>query len=391
MDHTPNAAEQALIAGLLEQFAFEPVPVRLTDTMLKKSIIDATDPLRALLRRAGLVDYAAMPQGEAGKVTLEVPFASAKAAERRTTSFYRPTTKKGDPRFWISKLPRDARPGDLLIMAFAGAELVAILLRGSLDSLARKAGTYLPRRFEERGRSERSVATLLDRLAPITGRWIRTKRAGPTGIGYTLETLLDLEANVRQDADFEGVELKAYRRGAEVGPGKLVSLFAKTPQWMGVARTRGLLREFGYFDAERGRRALYCTITKSTNTLGWSLQVDGQADRILVAYRGDPKLEYSLKVLEKRLQEKHPATLFVKASSRGTGAGEEFRYEEVVLCRQPSLANLLSLIEQDLVGLDFTAHERANGTARDHGYLWRIREHAIPELFAYRRVLATAE
>mgnify|MGYP000916183619 FL=1 len=41
--------------------------------------------------------------------------------------------------------------------------------------------------------------------------FIPTKRKGPTGIGYTLETLLGIIENNEAHPDIEGAELKAHR------------------------------------------------------------------------------------------------------------------------------------------------------------------------------------
>jgi len=45
------------------------------------------------------------------------------------------------------------------------------------------------------------------------------------------------------------------------------------------------------------------------------------------------------------------------------------------------------LIEDNTVCLDFTLSERSSGGVRDHGYLWRIREYSIPNLYAYKKAL----
>jgi hypothetical protein len=100
---------------------------------------------------------------------------------------------------------------------------------------------------------------------------------------------------------------------------------------------------------------------------------------------------YSLTTIGKRLREKHPATLFVKASFKGKGRHEEFRYDEVIFCSEPSFANFLDLISESLICLDLTLSTRANGGARDHGYLWRIKESSIADLYAYRKVLFTKQ
>jgi hypothetical protein len=387
-DHSLRPDEQALLDDLLERFDFTPVVVRLSETMLDKSIIDARAAIQAYLARTGLIDYALIGQGPEYKIKRETPFIAGGVATMRSVSFYRPVTKSGDPRFWVEGLKADAAAGDALVLAFTHAELVVIHLRGGVDEIAAALSPYLPSRFEERGDTERSVNKLRVLLAPIVGVPQRTKKAGPTGVGFTLEALLGVRANSFRGADFDGLELKAYRRGAITGPGKLVSLFSKTPQWLGVGKGIGLLKDYGYRDEDRGRLALYCTITTSRNTLGWSLKVNPAARRVSVCHEGKETLAYSFDDLEQRLQEKHPATLFVRASSEGTGANEHFWYDEVVLCMRPSLANLLELLEENLLGLDFTLHQKENGKARDHGYLWRIRESAIPRLYAYRRVIA---
>ncbi len=98
-------------------------------------------------------------------------------------------------------------------------------------------------------------------------------------------------------------------------------------------------------------------------------------------------VHYSYAVLRDRLMEKHPATLFITVRARGTGAAEDFLYDSAIYCRQPSFADFLALVEEQAVGLDFTMHVKPDGTVRDHGYLWRIRESKIPELYAFRKQL----
>lgn len=387
MKHELTPGEATLLASLLERFAFEPVIVRLSGTMLEKSIIDARGPVRAMLARSGLVDFSLVGQGPAAKLTLELPFVTGKEADRRAVSFYRPNTKEGDPRFWVSGLRADAKPGEALVLAFSNGSLAHFLLRGEPEHLAAGLANLLPSRFEARGEVEAQVARLSNRLPP-PAQWIPTRRAGPTGVGYTLEDYLGIPANSSKAPDLGFAELKAYRKGAQSGPGKLVSLFAKTPNWLGVGKGIGLLKRFGYLDEARNRLALYCTITTAPNSLGWKLELDYDARQVYVVHDHETTLAYDLETLERALERKHPATLFVIAGSRGEGKAEEFLYETVVLCREPSLARFIELIEDGLIGLDFTLHQKPDGRARDHGYLWRIRESAIPRLYAYRRTIS---
>lgn len=387
MRHEPSPQEQEVIDDIVSRCVVRLVPIRLTQTMLKKSIIDAREALRDGFRRAGLVDYGSIPQGPAGKIQLRMRFVVDGRTQERIASFYRPATKEGDPRIWVERLASEAAAGDLLLFGFEGGTAIAILLaHGRFAGIAQEVARAFPSRYEERGRIEGVVRRLHEKIGPLAQRWVRTMRPGPTGVGYTFETLLGISANSSKVADVDGVELKSYRRGALTGPGKLVTLFSKTPTWLDASKGAGLLRNFGYRDANN-RLNLYCTIMRTRNTLGFRLATDAEQAKMLVQNAGRDVMSYTFATLEKRLAEKHPATLFVRAESRGAGAEEEFRYSDVTYCRQPSFANFLDLVGDEAIGLDLTLHLKESGRARDHGYLWRVRESRIPNLFAYRRVL----
>lgn len=56
--------------------------------------------------------------------------------------------------------------------------------------------------------------------------WIRTHRAGPTGVGKTLEDLLGIEENNHDAPDFGEYELKSCRVNSQ----SMLTMFTKTPQ-----------------------------------------------------------------------------------------------------------------------------------------------------------------
>ena len=55
--------------------------------------------------------------------------------------------------------------------------------------------------------------------------FVPSMRKGPTGIGYTLETLLNIDENNFSHPDIEGAELKAHRTGFRTYEDKLPLLF----------------------------------------------------------------------------------------------------------------------------------------------------------------------
>lgn len=55
--------------------------------------------------------------------------------------------------------------------------------------------------------------------------WIKTHRAGPTGIGKTLEDLLGIPENNLDEPDFGDYELKSCR----IDSGSMLTMFTRSP------------------------------------------------------------------------------------------------------------------------------------------------------------------
>nr|WGD81980.1 hypothetical protein P5659_05530 [Bacillus subtilis]WGD84008.1 hypothetical protein P5664_01545 [Bacillus subtilis]WGD94659.1 hypothetical protein P5642_16635 [Bacillus subtilis] len=60
MEFTPNTDEEKILGEVNKVVHFEFALVRLTRTMLKKSIIDASAHIRSVLSNYNLVDYASL-------------------------------------------------------------------------------------------------------------------------------------------------------------------------------------------------------------------------------------------------------------------------------------------------------------------------------------------
>lgn len=87
-----------------------------TETGLEKALMDAHGQVRDYLRREGVHDYASQEKGSHAKVKMSAWYVGADSFEETTVSLYRPETKGGDPRIWLSALPRHARPGNVLAL-----------------------------------------------------------------------------------------------------------------------------------------------------------------------------------------------------------------------------------------------------------------------------------
>ena len=99
-----------------------------TPTGYEKSIMDATKPLRELLKYAGVHDYEKQEQGQENKVVIESHFITKDDLINTTASLYRPNTKHGDPRIWFSDLKKYCKPCNLLAVIIYDKSLYVINL-----------------------------------------------------------------------------------------------------------------------------------------------------------------------------------------------------------------------------------------------------------------------
>ncbi len=255
------------------------------------------------------------------------------------------------------------------------SKTLLILLALSTSVIAQDAATTDPQR--------EVLDQFLDRFDRITEQgFIRTRRAGDTGVGYTLESLLELEENNSPRGDFLGMEVKAYRDAeVEFDDQEKMNLFLKEPQWSDGLKSAERIRQYGYRDPN-GRQAWYLSVTGRINNAGLQLRVNETRDYLTLLRIGQPIANWSVEVLQKRLTEKHSHSVFAAAESRSEGREEEFRYRTVTWCRDPSAARLLDLVDSGDVIVELRMHLRDDGSVRNHGTAFRVRKHRLKTLFA---------
>jgi hypothetical protein len=244
------------------------------------------------------------------------------------------------------------------------------------------------RRIVDALRGARPVVNeLLAKLREIAARgFVRTLRAGPTGVGMTLETMLGIAANSARTPDFHGIELKAKRHRASAGINRS-TLFSKAPSWKlsPVGSAMGLLQKRGYLTD--GRLQLYQTLSGDRlNGRRLALEIDGSADWLKQVHidaetqRITHDVTWELDKLRADLAAKHAETFWVRAVTRGRADEEEFHYVEVSHTRRPMVRNLAALVEAGVITVDYLLH--LDGTrVRDHGYLFKIHPGDMDALF----------
>lgn len=239
----------------------------------------------------------------------------------------------------------------------------------------------------------RNLDEFVEKFTAITERgWVRTHRSGPTGIGKTLEDLLEIEENNIDGPDFGDYELKAMRTSAN----SMLTLFTKTPQPAGV--NSKLLHTYGfntpnYPDEKVLHSTLSATRFSSLGDTGKALKVVCSGDRIsIVDNNGNTSAYWTATSLEQAFLKKYRYRLVhCFADASGSGSNEEFKFHTAWELYDFNFAKMIELLKEGLLLVDIRIGQYADGRPHDHGTGFRIQEQYLSRLFRSKNVLVKAD
>ena len=375
----------------LNRFGFESVLLYLTETGLEKAILDAVEPLRVLLKKQKIHDYANQKQGQSFKVVLESMHLGIKV-EKLQTSLYRPETKNGDPRIWFYGINKLAKPNDVLSIFVSERKIIILNLTQSnlASDIRSKRINEVIQFLSNNGQISSSVSIeLLKKLKAIASNGLIKSisyGSNDNALGLTIEHYLGIDANSSKMPDYKGIELKAGRSSL-FGQSNRTTLFACVPNWSisKFKSSKEILDQFGY---NRGSQfKLYCQVDfGKPNSQGLMLEVE-DAKRLLhevfkkSSTTSVPVVIWELETLENRLIEKHKETFWIKAKSIEKNGNEFFELVSITHTKNPNVPQFERLIRDKLISLDHLIKRKPTGGAAEKGPLFRIETFAIPQLF----------
>ncbi len=216
--------------------------------------------------------------------------------------------------------------------------------------------------------------------------WIKTHRAGTTGIGKTLEDLLGIKENNIPSSNTHTIELKSTRENSS----SMITLFTKSPLPRGA--NSKLLDRFGYPSSiEGGKKILQTTVNalsfnKLKDNIGF--KIDFQNDEInLIDINSEILGYWNKEILKKSFERKLPNVLYVKAKSRGSGSNEEFWFYKAWLLNGFSFDNFIMLIKEGVILIDIRIGQYPNGKIHDHGTAFRVLPNKLDLCFNNRILL----
>lgn len=357
--------------------------VEITPTGLGKGILDSTAPMRAYFIEEGVHNYEEQLQGQEHKVMRDAVILTETNQLITQVSFYRPITKKGDPRMWIYKLSSYTRGNDIHVLFYFERKLYSINITHIDIAACYNSPIITPIKevlteIYQRGNSVSEE--LLGKFRSVSGHWFESEVMADTGIGRTIETFLGISMNSDKTPDYKGIELKSHR---EKRSSKKNVLFTQTPDWdISVLKSgREIVAKYGYL-TDDGKKTyqntVQCTLPNSqglflnVNQLKALLELQAQRTRV------EDVAVWRLLKLHQRLSTKHHETFWIEVENRLDDNKEYFRYKQIEHTRNPNIGQFDILLEQNIITVDLLLC-RPSG----HGdtYSFKIKKKGMPLLF----------
>lgn len=339
--------------------------VQITQTGLKKSIMDATAPMRAYFKENGIHDYALQKKGQDNKVIVHTHILTDFKDIDTQTSLYRPETKDGDPRIWVYKLKDTTDADDIhAIIALNPEELYVInltkvdIIKCCETSIANPVQDLILLLSDN---ADRISEELLGRLMEFQGMWIDTGLKADTAIGRQVEILLGIDMNDSPLPDYKGIELKSFRAKR---PNIKKNLFCKVPDW-DISKLKSgaeIVEKYGYLSGgtKSYRNTLSCKFPNSQNLrLNMNYPSDLleiEEDKVIgpdLFRKVADVAVWRLQTLHKCLLLKHHETFWIEVDTRIDELGrEQFRFNKIEHTRNPIVSQFDVLLEQSMITVD---------------------------------------
>lgn len=339
--------------------------VQITATGLKKSILDATTPMRTYFKENNVHDYALQNKGQDNKVIIKTYILTEYKEIETQTSLYRPETKDGDPRLWIYRLKETTEADDIhAIIAPTPTSLFVInltkvdIVKCCESSLVNPIQDLISVFYHS---SNLISNELLAILRSYENQWIDTDLRADTAIGRQVEALLGIDMNASKLPDYKGIELKSFRSQR---PSIKKNLFCKVPDWNLSHLKSGaeIVDKYGYMSGgiKSYRNTLYC---KAPNSQNLRLNMNYPDDLLeieedkIIGENQFKKIAdvavWRLQTLHECLLTKHHETFWIEVDTRiGDQGQEQFMFNKIEHTRNPIVSQFDILLEQSMITVD---------------------------------------
>lgn len=220
--------------------------------------------------------------------------------------------------------------------------------------------------------------------------WVNSHRHGDTGIGKTLEDLMQIDENNHQTYDLHGYEIKAHRDISNSN----ITLFTKSPTHPRCANT--ILRtNFGVQENNDNSRVLHTSIYAgefNSHRGGYSFKIEIEQNNNLTLYVRDSNnnivsndIQWNISHINNILENKIKYLALIKAEQRVYNNIEQFKYNSCILYSGITTDRFINSLRNQLIcvelRLGYYRSGRNMNRTHDHGTGFRISQNDLQQLY----------
>lgn len=230
--------------------------------------------------------------------------------------------------------------------------------------------------------------------------WIKSINTNSSGVGRTLENLLNISENNRSIPDFKGIEIKTHRNTSN----SYISLFCSTPDGPHHHEIEIIKNKYGYPDKEL-KQYKVLNVNVNAKSLDWFgakyksiLKVDYFSKKIylcivdLVGNIIEKSTYWNFETIKKTLYRKMKYLAYFPAKTKMVNQNEYFKYSDILIYKIISFDKFIELIENGTIVITFKIgvfkSGRRKGQIKDRGTTFKIKSNKLNLLYKiiYRNI-----
>lgn len=223
--------------------------------------------------------------------------------------------------------------------------------------------------------------------------WIKNIRKGSTGVGTTLEYLLNIPENNFEIPDFNGIEIKTKRTYGK----SYTTLFNAKPDGPHYCETERLKEDYGYPHTKyKEYKVLNNSFfaTKKTR-IGiryyFQLHIDRKQSKVFLLIFDihgnliENEVFWYFDTLKEKLYKKLKMIALIDSEVKTIGNQEYFRYYNLTIYKLKSFDEFLNLLEKGIIRVTFKISVflsgKRKGETHDHGTGFDIQKDDLQKLY----------
>lgn len=223
--------------------------------------------------------------------------------------------------------------------------------------------------------------------------WIKSINNNNSGVGRTLENLLNIPENNLEIPDFKGIEIKSHRINSD----SYISLFCAVPDGPHYHEIENIKDKYGYPDKQL-KQYKVLNVTVNAKTLEWFganykaiLKIDYELKKIYLCIIDicgnviEKNTYWDFKTIKEKLYRKMKYLAYFPAITKKTKNEEYFKYTSITIFKIISFERFIELIENGTIIIAFKIgvfkSGRRKGQIKDHGTTFKIKSNKLNYLY----------